>query len=149
MERIFNLKEIDIVAKEILEYLLKQEAEAGSVLGLSGELGLGKTTLTQAIARELGVVEQVVSPTFILMRKYKTTPTAENLKIITELVHIDAYRMVDSSEAKVLGLEALTQKKGVLTIIEWPERCREYLPKNIHKASLIETGDEERKIIIL
>ncbi len=74
MKKVFRKNEIADVAKEILSEI--KQGESATVVALSGDLGAGKTTLTQAIARELGVTEKVISPTFIIMRKHELKPRA-------------------------------------------------------------------------
>lgn len=89
---------------------------AGAVLLLAGELGAGKTTLTQAIARGLGVPEPVVSPTFVLMNEYEGGRLP--------LYHFDLYRLEGSDLRELdpaLYWEGLEVPPG-LVVIEWPER---------------------------
>jgi tRNA threonylcarbamoyladenosine biosynthesis protein TsaE len=88
--------------------------EAGDIVFLFGDLGAGKTTLTQGIARGLGVAkeEYVRSPTFTLVNQYKG-----NLPVF----HIDLYRIASSHELEDLGLEEVFSSNGI-SIVEWAEK---------------------------
>lgn len=116
-------------AKEaaILLTKIKQKTEGvdkAVVVGLSGDLGSGKTTFSQSVANILGVTETVTSPTFIIEKVYHTKDTA-----FPQFVHIDAYRLDEAKELEVLGFNDLLLKKGTLVFIEWPERVMNILPK--------------------
>jgi tRNA threonylcarbamoyladenosine biosynthesis protein TsaE len=89
------------------------EAERGLVIGLAGDLGSGKTQLVKGLARGLGIVEQVRSPTFALVNIY----TAGRLP----LFHLDLYRLETPEQIIAAGLEEYLQPAGV-TVIEWAER---------------------------
>lgn len=90
----------------------------GMVLALDGPLGAGKTTFSQILAASLGVVRELQSPTFALMRSY-LVPGAGAVK---RIIHVDAYRIEQLKEWTVLDLdEELTDGRSVL-LLEWPER---------------------------
>jgi tRNA threonylcarbamoyladenosine biosynthesis protein TsaE len=98
----------------------------GSILAVSGDLGAGKTTFIQALAKALGVRRFVPSPTFALMRSYVLPKKVNG---ISRLVHVDAYRL--ESEAEILALdldEELADGKSLL-VIEWPERIPNWLAR--------------------
>lgn len=85
---------------------------AGSVLFLEGELGAGKTTLTQGLVGALGFTDAVTSPTYALMHAY---PTPQG-----SVLHVDAYRVRDVNELYEMDLEDLI-RTARLTVIEWGE----------------------------
>lgn len=101
---------------------LVAKRDRATVLGLSGELGSGKTVFTQALARELGVVENITSPTFVLEKIYKL-----NNQKFARLVHVDAYRLESGKELLKLGFAELLLDKNNLIVIEWAERVRDIL----------------------
>ena len=84
----------------------------GDVVGFTGELGAGKTTLVRAIAAGLGVTESVTSPTFALVHRYEGR---------VPVWHVDAYRLKQWDEARDLGLE---DAGDAVVLIEWPERLQ-------------------------
>lgn len=123
-------EELTGVAAEVLT-LLQQTTEKARVLALHGDLGAGKTTFVQAIAKLLGVTEVVTSPTFVVMKRYVGTPET--------LIHIDSYRIEDIDEMRVLGFQALLQEKKTIICIEWAERIAELLPQDtLHLTFTIE-----------
>lgn len=95
------------------------------VLALQGDLGAGKTTFVQTLAKQLGITETVTSPTFVIMKKYKTADPR-----FSSLVHIDAYRLEKVDEIKILGFEAELATPGTIICIEWAERVAVLLPND-------------------
>ena len=116
-----SLDETRDLARDFLASLRASETGA-TVVGLSGDLGAGKTAFTQAIARELGLTENITSPTFVLEKIYKLA----NQKF-GRLVHVDAYRLDSGEELLKLGFQDLLDDKNNLIIIEWVERVKEIL----------------------
>jgi tRNA threonylcarbamoyladenosine biosynthesis protein TsaE len=113
------------------------------VLALSGDLGAGKTTLVQLLARVLGVTGTVTSPTFVVMKQYDT----EN-ETFPQLVHIDAYRIEDIDEMRPLGFTSLLTQPGTLVCIEWAERIAALLPTHTIAATLTVNCDDTRTLTI-
>ncbi len=90
----------------------------GAVVCLEGDLGAGKTCLTQGIGHGLDVAEPVISPTFTLIREYHGR---------LPLFHVDCYRLRDVDDAWALGLDDYLYGDGV-TVIEWADRVAPLLP---------------------
>lgn len=88
----------------------------GDVVLLSGHLGAGKTTFVKGVARGLGVIERVTSPTFTMVRQHD----AHNELSITTLHHVDVYRVGSIAEVRDLDLGELVEEAGV-ALIEWGE----------------------------
>lgn len=97
---------------------LGEALEGGEALLMTGELGAGKTCLTQGIAWGLGVGEYARSPTFVLIAEYQGRMT---------LYHIDLYRLDDIREMEDLGLEEYFERGGVC-VVEWAEKAGPILP---------------------
>lgn len=108
-----------LLAEEISATRLSKNAV---VIGLSGDLGAGKTTFVKGMARGLGMRHKVISPTFILMRNF---PIRGRYR---KMYHIDAYR-VEERALKQLGLDDIVNDPRNVVIIEWADRVRKSLPK--------------------
>ena len=89
------------------------------IIGLVGPLGAGKTTLTKLLAKELGIKQIIVSPTFVLNSEY----TIQDLGFKVRLQHIDCWRMEDFDELRNTGLGRMLQNKDLI-VIEWAEKFR-------------------------
>jgi tRNA threonylcarbamoyladenosine biosynthesis protein TsaE len=113
---------------------------AGDLVCLSGDLGSGKTTLTQGIARGWGTFDAVTSPTFVLINQYRRAD-GQNL------LHFDAFRISDPAEAINLGLSDLLEGEAPM-VIEWSERVSSLLPGERLQVKLGWAGDERRNIIM-
>ena len=114
--------------------------QTGDIICLSGDLGAGKTTLVQGIAQGWGSLDQVSSPTFVLVNVYRK-PGGQNLH------HLDAYRLQNAFEAEALDLELMIEK-GPL-IIEWPERIDEALPLDRLWVEMNWIADQRRRMVFL
>jgi tRNA threonylcarbamoyladenosine biosynthesis protein TsaE len=109
---------------------LGAQLQAGQVVALVGDLGAGKTTLTQAIARGLGVTMPVTSPTFTLVHEYAGR---------IPLFHFDAYRLERPEEMADLGFDEYLEREGVI-VIEWADRVAPLLPAERLTLTLEITG---------
>lgn len=133
-----SLEETQKLAKEWLNSISVKDDEA-TIVGLYGNLGSGKTTFTQSIARELGIKEAVTSPTFVIEKIYDT-----NHILFNRLIHIDAYRLASGRELQVLNFEQEVANENNLILIEWPENVKEILPEN-HIKVYFEFVDENTR----
>ncbi len=115
---IHSLEDMEREAQFLVEALA--QGTKATLVTLSGELGAGKTTFTQLVAKAFGITDTVNSPTFVIQKVYGIPGTK-----FTRLVHIDAYRLNGSSELDVLGFEELLQHPETLILLEWPERVPE------------------------
>lgn len=123
-----------------LGHLLGRSAPAGTILALGGELGAGKTTLVQGLARGLGVPDTcyVTSPSFTLINEYPGRRV---------LYHVDLYRIGDPDEILEIGLEEILEGKGVVAI-EWAERLGPWLPES-HLWIELKAGSADQREITL
>ncbi len=115
------------------------QLEPGDVLLLHGDLGAGKTTLTQGIGAALGIPQSVQSPTFSLVVETRL-PGGPTLR------HIDLYRLDDPGELETLGFDELISDPDAITLIEWPERAVGMLPDAYLLIELDPTGPDRRTI---
>jgi len=111
----------------------------GSVIGLCGDLGSGKTTLAQGIAEGLGVKSFVTSPTFVIVAEYEGRH---------HLYHIDTYRLNSSGDMTELGYEEFFYGNGV-TVIEWAQKIEDILPDEYIRVDLEYISENERQIVII
>ncbi|OGG98625.1 tRNA (adenosine(37)-N6)-threonylcarbamoyltransferase complex ATPase subunit type 1 TsaE [Candidatus Kuenenbacteria bacterium RIFCSPHIGHO2_12_FULL_42_14] len=105
-----------------------------AVFGLVGDLGAGKTQFVKGLALGLGIKAHITSPTFVLLKIYKIKNHQSaiiNLQSsICNLVHIDCYRLADSSELLDLGFKEFLQNKNSLIVVEWADKIKSILPKD-------------------
>lgn len=136
-------------AKETKKFGRKISAElkGGEILALSGDLGSGKTTFVQGLAEGLGIDARIVSPTFIIMRRYKV-PWAKSSRVIEYLYHIDLYRLEGEvgSELVNLGVSDILGKKENVVVIEWAEKAKDMYPDGTSWLRFTNTGEYIRKI---
>jgi len=105
------------------------------VVALTGQLGAGKTTLIQGIARGIGVKDYVTSPTFILINEYEGR---------IPFFHVDLYRLNDVSEVEDLGIEEYFSRGGAC-VIEWAEKLGKLKPKAVYEIEIEVVSENERK----
>lgn len=128
-----NIKEMKKFAREFSKTL-----NGGEVILLNGDLGAGKTTFTQFVLENLGVDEPVSSPSFTIMKSYKTEKF--------NFYHFDMYRIEDESETYEIGFEDYIQNNPRdIVFIEWSERVLDLLDKTNCKTITIERIDENKR----
>jgi tRNA threonylcarbamoyl adenosine modification protein YjeE len=135
-----SLEEFNAEAARFARELSPHE-DGATVVALSGDLGAGKTTYVQQVAKEFSVEDQVNSPTFVIEKVYACSQGP-----FAKLVHIDAYRLKSAQELAVLGWRELIADKGNLLLIEWAENVSDALPPHTQKVSL-SGHDNERTIV--
>lgn len=109
---------------------LAAELVPGDIVVLSGDLGAGKTTLTQGIARGLGVAGPVTSPTFVIAKTYPTRTG--------RLIHVDAYRLSSFGELDELADEVFAS--DAITVVEWGDAIGAALPGAL-RVAIVHDGD--------
>lgn len=112
----------------------------GDCVALHGDLGSGKTTFTQGLAKGLGISSHLSSPTFIIMRAYMIN---EKKRMF---YHVDLYRTLDEKDAKGIGLDEILKSNNAIVVIEWPEKIASLLPEKT-KHIYFEYLDETRRKI--
>jgi tRNA threonylcarbamoyladenosine biosynthesis protein TsaE len=117
---------------------LGRALSAPAVIGLSGELGTGKTTLVQAVCRGLGAHTTVTSPTYALVHHYHAGGRI--------VYHVDCYRLRSPDEARDLGFEDMT-REGAIVLIEWPERAGPWAPPLDRHFQLAHDADPAVRIV--
>lgn len=146
MKKKFHKEDIKNISQKILNKIVKMKVKKARVVGLSGDLGAGKTTLTQSIGRELGIKKSIISPTFIIMKIYEIEKDSNYYSHFKKLIHIDAYRLESGSELLKIGWNEIVKDKDNLIILEWPEKVEDCLSNDILKIKL-EHIDENTRVI--
>ncbi len=131
-----SAEEMQKVGKYLSNEILKEilENKKAIVIGLEGDLGSGKTTFVQGIAKGLGIKGKITSPTFVIMRKYDF------------LYHIDCYR-IKSKDLLELDFKEIIKQSGNIVVIEWAERIKKVLPKDVIWMKFEYLDKDKRKII--
>ncbi len=110
-----------------------KKLQGGDVIALYGELGSGKTTFAQGLARGLGIKQRIISPTFVIVREYKLKTQKSKVKTTIKnsklFYHVDLYRIESSKEIEGLGLQEIISGRQNIVAIEWAEKIKELLPK--------------------
>ena len=114
---------------------LGRELRAGDLVVLTGDLGAGKTTLTQGLAEGLGVRGPITSPTFVIARVHPSVAGGP------ALVHVDAYRLGGEAELDDLDLDASLEES--VTVVEWGHGLAEHLAEDLLEVVLERSGSEE------
>ncbi|HEV2669705.1 MAG TPA: tRNA (adenosine(37)-N6)-threonylcarbamoyltransferase complex ATPase subunit type 1 TsaE [Gemmatimonadales bacterium] len=117
---------------------LGAQLPAPAVIGLSGELGTGKTTLVQAICRGLGARSRATSPTYALVHHYHAGATP--------VYHVDCYRLRSPDEARDLGFDDMVRERAII-LIEWPERAASWAPPLDRHFRLSYDSDDARRVV--
>lgn len=142
---IFSESEVSDIASELVKELVDiAPKDQAVVVTLSGDLGAGKTTLTQHIGKTLGIETHITSPTFVIMKRYETRHD-----IFDTLIHIDAYRLSSWVDLEMLDISKWIHRPGTLIIIEWPEKISDMNIRPSMKWSLDIVEDHRRELSVM
>jgi len=128
-----NLAETKELAQKFAKLL-----KGGEIITLSGDLGAGKTTFTRLVLKELGVKDEITSPTFTIMKEYKTKRF--------DIYHFDMYRISSGDEAREFGLEEYiySNNKNSIVFIEWAENVQDIMIGNFIEIKISLDENEKR-----
>lgn len=135
-----NTQDMEKIASDFSKEI-SPNPHSAKVIGLYGDLGAGKTFFTQVLARNLGISEQIVSPTFVIEKIY----TLAGQKF-SHLIHIDAYRLESGDELLKLGWQNIISDPKNLILIEWPEKVQDIMPEHT-KIRIKHLDDKESREI--
>ena len=120
------------LAKKFLKFPPKEKKAL--VLGLKGDLGGGKTTFLQGFAKGLGIKEKILSPTFIILKKFEIRNQLSGESQVTAkfetFYHIDCYRIKKPKEILDLGFKEIANNYRNIVAVEWADRISKIMPKN-------------------
>jgi len=140
----YRIPSVDSLDEVVRDVLSSASSSGGAFcIALHGDLGAGKTTFTQRLAKQLGVSEVVTSPTFVVMRVYDVLHDR-----FDRLVHIDAYRIESDIELNPLHFDEIVHDSRTILCIEWPEHVRGRLPERMTHVTLHILPDETRNVTI-
>jgi tRNA threonylcarbamoyladenosine biosynthesis protein TsaE len=133
-----NYKQTQEFGKKLARIIARSEATKQSktavVIALHGNLGGGKTTFLQGFAKGLGVKEKILSPTFVIQKRFGN------------FYHFDCYRINKPEEILELGWEEIISNPKNIAAIEWPEKIKKYLPKTAIKIDFKFIDENTREI---
>jgi len=142
----------EFVKRIIQELGVSLSKKRAYVVGLYGDLGSGKTTFVQGLAKGLGIKRRIISPTFIIIRTYKLKAksakrktTVQNLKFF---YHIDLYRIKSDRDIDGLGLGEIISDPQNIVAIEWAEKTGNLLPEDRIDIRFASISESKRRITI-
>lgn len=122
-----------------------KKLKGGEVLCFYGNLGSGKTTFIQSLAKALGVAENVTSPTYVLLKQYRIMNYESRIK---NFYHLDVYRLTEPDQALDLGIEEIWSDPSNIIAIEWADKIADILPKKKIDLCFTSLSENKRKITI-
>lgn len=125
---------------------IAKNLRGGEVIALHGDLGSGKTTFVQGLAKGLGIERKIISPTFIIVRIYAFDTTRFN--DLNHFYHIDLYRIEQENGLVGLGIEEIVNDSENIVAIEWAERMESLLPEKRIDIWFEYVEEERRRITI-
>lgn len=125
------------LAKEILKI---RNNKTAVVVSLKGDLGGGKTTFLQGFAKGLGIKQKILSPTFVIQKRFKIKSG--------NFFHIDCYRLKDHKDIIEIGFNDIIKEPQNIVAVEWPEKIKKVLPKKYILIEFKSLGEEKREIKI-
>lgn len=142
MDKIFttnNSKETQKIGENFAKEILSANNTKAVILGLSGNLGGGKTTFLQGFAKGLGIKEKILSPTFVIQKRFKFKKG--------NFYHIDCYRLNNPEEILELDFKNIISDPKNIVAVEWPEKIKPLLPKETIFIEFNFINENEREII--
>ncbi|MCX6722100.1 MAG: tRNA (adenosine(37)-N6)-threonylcarbamoyltransferase complex ATPase subunit type 1 TsaE [Candidatus Staskawiczbacteria bacterium] len=137
-----SIKQTQKIGEEIAKGILKLPAiKTATVLGLHGNLGAGKTTFLQGFAKGLKIKDKVLSPTFVIQKRFKIKD--RNFK---NFYHIDCYRLKDHKDMSALDFKEIISDPENIIAIEWPGKIKKVLPKGVINIDFRFIDDKTREL---
>ena len=129
------------LAKDILK---KKPEETAFVIGLEGELGSGKTTFVQGFAKALGIKEKVLSPTFVIIKRFQFNNLT--IKQFNNFYHLDCYRIKKPRELLDLGFKEIISNPRNIVAVEWADKIKKIMPEDVLWINFEFIDEKKRKI---
>lgn len=139
--------------------------EKAVVLALTGDIGSGKTTFLQGLAEGLGIKDKILSPTFVILKRFRIHPIKYRKAVISpraklfnrvknkkskfvNFYHIDCYRLKNEKDMMNLGFKEIIKDKRSIIAIEWAERIKKIIPKDAFEIKFKIGSGNSRKLVI-
>jgi len=141
------------LGEEFAKDIVKRHPPGVVLIALHGELGSGKTTFVQGIARGLRIKRRIISPTFVIVRRYKLKSQMSKLKSTSQIFklfyHIDLYRVENAKQIETLGIGEILKDPKNIVAIEWAEKMGKLLPKKRWDIEFEYLEEDKRKIFVV
>ena len=134
------------LAQKIISISSKKQRDRALVLALEGDLGGGKTTFLQGFAKGLEIKQKILSPTFVLMRKFQIPNYKQRFK---NFYHFDCYRVQKPKEILDLDFRQIISDKKNIVAVEWADKIKKILPRNIIEIKFEFKSKNTRRISIV
>ncbi|OGY61379.1 MAG: tRNA (adenosine(37)-N6)-threonylcarbamoyltransferase complex ATPase subunit type 1 TsaE [Candidatus Colwellbacteria bacterium RIFCSPLOWO2_12_FULL_44_13] len=132
-------------ARILFSSLRRRKLSHALVVALQGELGAGKTTFVQGLLRSLGVKQNILSPTFVIMKRFSLRNRKTHFR---NVYHIDAYR-IHPRDLVALNIHTIFEDPNTLVVVEWAERIKKLLPPETIWLQFKHGKSEEERVIIV
>ncbi|OGY67198.1 MAG: tRNA (adenosine(37)-N6)-threonylcarbamoyltransferase complex ATPase subunit type 1 TsaE [Candidatus Harrisonbacteria bacterium RIFCSPLOWO2_02_FULL_41_13b] len=145
-----NSKATQKLATQLAKNLLKAKTYElkSRIMGLTGDLGAGKTTFVQGFLRALGIKGRITSPTFLIFKPYKIKVRGLKFEFQGSTVyHVDCYRLHKPSNITKLGFKKILKNPENIILIEWAEKIKKILPKNTIWIKFFHGKKENERVI--
>ena len=139
MKEVYGLEEVEHIAERVLIHMKNAGVH---ILALSGELGAGKTTLVQTLAKQFGITSVLQSPTFAILKSYEISHP-----LYHHFIHIDAYRILDEKELAPIHFSQYLKEEHFVCI-EWPEQIPYALQNISYSTAQIRVVGDTREIYV-
>ena len=126
-------------------FLKKRSPRKALIISCEGELGTGKTTFIQGVARGFGIKEQIKSPTFVILRQHRLPQEVAGFETF---YHLDCYRLKGARDILNLGFKDLICDPKNVIVIEWANRIKKCLPAESLRVKFRHLGNQKREIRI-
>lgn len=135
-----DFRETQKLGEKFAKDIVKRHPTGAVLIALRGELGSGKTTFVQGLAKGFRIKRRIISPTFLIVRSYKLG--------VRSFYHIDLYRIKSDNDIEGLGLEEIIKDPQNIVAIEWAEKMGRLLPRKRWEIRFEYAGEDKRRVTI-
>jgi len=136
------------IGRDFSKNILRNFKNKTLIIGLKGDLGGGKTTFLQGFAQGLKIKKKILSPTFVIIRKFTIPKNKKNQSYFNHFYHVDCYRIKKPREILSIGFDKIISDPKNIVAIEWVDRIKTILPKDIFFLKFKFVNKKNREITI-